>query len=136
MAGVSIELKPVVELRPVEPRPVENGQEREVDALVGYFRLLGEKHRLQIFRTLMQSELCVCDLEEAMGISPSLLAHHLKVLRRGGLIQVRRGIRDARWLYYSVDPEAYARLCALLADSFPARELPPQAQCGSNCRCG
>ena len=118
----------------IELRPDERPQEEPV--LAGYFRVLGEKHRLRILQALMRSELCVCELEEDLGISSSLLAHHLKVLRRAGLIQVRRGVRDARWLYYSVNGEAYARLCRLLAAALPARDLPPQAQCGSNCRCG
>ena len=98
--------------------------------------LLGQPHRLGIFRLLIESELCVCELEERLGLSPSLLAHHLRMLRKSGLVQVRRGVRDARWLYYSLEPGAFIRLQVLLKGICGTQELPPQARCGSSCSCG
>ena len=104
--------------------------------LLSCFRALGEPHRLHIFRDLMQSELCVCELEEQTGFSGSLLAHHLKVLRQSGLIQVRRGARDARWLYYSISPTVFGELRQALAGLLCCAELPTEARYGSNQRCG
>ena len=50
-------------------------------------------------------------------MSPTLLSHHLKVLREAGLItRERRG----RWIDYSVDPEALAGLAGTL-NGFPKR---------------
>lgn len=104
--------------------------------LARYLKVLGEPHRMGIFQMLMESELCVCDLEERSAFGSSLLAHHLKVLRESGLIQVRRGVQDGRWLYYSINPSGFDQLRCLLTCFFQCQELPTAAQCGSNCRCG
>ena len=116
---------------PVVPLPLANDEQTS-----RYLAVLGQTHRLRIFRLLMESELCVCELEEQLRLSPSLLAHHLRKLRQSGLIQVRRGVRDARWLYYSIDPEAYALLQRFLGFFSQRRELPAKARCGSSCSCG
>ena len=119
---------------PRTPPVVDTGVGDDVAA--GYLAVLGQPNRLRIFRLLLESELCVCDLEEQMGLSPSLLAHHLRKLRESGLVQVRRGFHDARWLYYSINPPVFARLQSMLSDLTGRRELPAQALCGSNCNCG
>jgi ArsR family transcriptional regulator len=106
------------------------------DRTARYLAALGQNHRLRIFRLLMESELCVCELEEQLGLSPSLLAHHLRKLRQSGLIQVRRGLRDARWLYYSIEPEACALLQEFLGFLCRRQALPAKARCGSSCSCG
>ena len=106
------------------------------DAIAGCLAALGQPHRLRIFRLLLESELCVCELEGRLRLSSSLLAHHLRRLRESGLIRVRRGVRDARWLYYSVNPPAFALLQSFLSDMSGRRELPPGARRGSSCACG
>ncbi len=123
-------------LEPPRPWDAVPLQFQDDDQAARYLAVLGQSHRLRIFRLLMESELCVCELEEHLGLSPSLLAHHLRKLRQSGLIQVRRGVRDARWLYYSIDPGAYATLQALLGFISQGCELPEKARCGSSCSCG
>jgi ArsR family transcriptional regulator, arsenate/arsenite/antimonite-responsive transcriptional repressor len=50
-------------------------------------------------------------LAEDVGISPTLLSHHLKVLRHAGLITAtRRG----RFIDYTLDANALAILSAVL----------------------
>ena len=117
-------------------RGAAHGTRPQDDVIAGYLAVLGQPHRLRIFRLLLEGELCVCDLEEQMTLSRSLLAHHLRKLRESGLIQVRRGFHDARWLYYSINPPMFALLQSLLSDLTGRRELPAQALCGSNCNCG
>lgn len=36
------------------------------------------------------TELCVCDLAWVVGVSPNLASHHVRVLRRAGLVASRR----------------------------------------------
>jgi ArsR family transcriptional regulator len=73
-------------------------------------KVLADPTRLRIVGFLAQRELCVCDLEQALGISQSMTSHHLGILRRAGLLLQRREDRDARWVYYRLDPEAVAAL--------------------------
>ena len=50
-------------------------------------------------------------LADTVAVSPTLLSHHLKVLREAGLItRERRG----RWIDYSVDGEALTGLALTL----------------------
>jgi len=53
------------------------------------FSALGSEARLQVLRTLVRAGpegLSVGDIQERTGIAPSTLAHHLKFLLAGGVI--------------------------------------------------
>jgi DNA-binding transcriptional ArsR family regulator len=86
--------------------------------LARYLRLLGDDTRLRIFSLLTKAELCVCEIEDILGLSQSLVSNHLAALRRAGLVESRRDEEDARWVFYRADREAAAalreRLAALL----------------------
>lgn len=64
------------------------------------FKTLGDYSRVQIVWILSQGELCVGDVAELLGMSPSAVSHHLRTLRNLKLVKVRR---DHRTLYYSLD---------------------------------
>jgi DNA-binding transcriptional ArsR family regulator len=86
--------------------------------LAQYLRLLGDDTRLRIFALLTKAELCVCEIEDILGLSQSLVSNHLAALRRAGLVESRRDEEDARWVFYRADRAAAAalreRLAALL----------------------
>ena len=86
--------------------------------LARYLRLLGDDNRLRIFSLLTKAELCVCEIEDILGLSQSLVSNHLAALRRAGLVESRRDEEDARWVFYRANREAAAalreRLAALL----------------------
>lgn len=67
--------------------------------------------RWAIVRRLRESRSSARALAEAVGISPTLLSHHLKVLREAGLII---GMRRGRWIDYTVDPNALVVLAGVL----------------------
>jgi ArsR family transcriptional regulator, arsenate/arsenite/antimonite-responsive transcriptional repressor len=94
------ERQPSILLRPVAARQPQLGR------LPALLKILADPTRLRIAGLLAQRELCVCDLEELLGISQSMTSHHLGVLRRAGLLLQRREDRDARWVYYRLNPEA------------------------------
>ncbi len=94
----------VIELFPVGPRsPL-------VEEVAALLKLLADPTRLAIMRLLAHREHCVCDLEQALGISQSMTSHHIGVLRRAGLVLQRRERRDARWVYYRLNTDAVDRL--------------------------
>ncbi len=100
---------------------------QELDHLADLFRVLAEPNRLRIMYLLMQQETCVCELLPELGISQPLLSHHLSVLAEAGLVRTRR---QAQRIFYSVAPEALARLKGLLLDHFDPDKLPPEAALG------
>lgn len=82
----------------------------QLGTLPQMLKVLADATRLRIVGLLTQRELCVCDLEDLLGVSQSMTSHHLGVLRRAGLLLQRREERDARWVYYRLNPEATAHL--------------------------
>jgi ArsR family transcriptional regulator len=74
---------------------------------VGQFKALGDPVRWAIMCELRTSQRSARVLADAVHVSPTLLSHHLKVLREAGLIvATRRG----RWIDYAVDATALAGL--------------------------
>jgi DNA-binding transcriptional ArsR family regulator len=73
-------------------------------------RALGDETRLRIFALLTKTELCVCEIEDMLGLSQSLVSNHLAVLRRAGLVESRRDAEDARWVFYRANAAAAAAL--------------------------
>jgi ArsR family transcriptional regulator len=84
-------------------------------------RALADPVRWAIVDELRAGTRCACALGEVAGVSAPLLSHHLKVLRRAGLVtSSRRG----RWVDYTLDAGALDRLGAAVAgaaQSSPAR---------------
>lgn len=56
--------------------------------------------------------LCVCDLEEALGLTQPTITHHLQVLREAGLVECRR---LGPWLYCRRNEAALRALGAAVA---------------------
>src|SRR3989337_4544035 len=64
-------------------------------------RLLGDPVRLQILDLLASrpGEVCVCDLVANLPVQQPTISHHLRLLRRAGLVTVqRRGL----WAHYTL----------------------------------
>ncbi|HEX2721569.1 MAG TPA: metalloregulator ArsR/SmtB family transcription factor [Gemmatimonadaceae bacterium] len=67
--------------------------------------ILAHPVRMQLLDVLARKEgsVCVCDLEAALPVKQPTVSHHLKLLRKAGLIQSeRRGL----YAYYRVDRPA------------------------------
>jgi DNA-binding transcriptional ArsR family regulator len=71
-------------------------------ALAALFGALGDPTRLRIVAALAASELCVCDLAAAVGLTSSAASHQLRVLRSLRLV---RGRREGRMVFYALDDE-------------------------------
>jgi ArsR family transcriptional regulator len=86
------------------------------------FKALGDPARVAILATLARTdhEVCVCDFTSGLGLNQSTVSHHLKLLKDAGLVtSVRRGT----WGYYSLAPDASARLAAALGSVLPTKVL-------------
>lgn len=66
-----------------------------MDQLASLFKALSEPARLRILALLLHhGELCVCDVEAALGATQSKTSRHLRYLASAGLVQDRRdGVR-------------------------------------------
>jgi ArsR family transcriptional regulator, arsenate/arsenite/antimonite-responsive transcriptional repressor len=61
------------------------------------FKALGGESRLRIVALLSHGELCVCHLQEALGLSQPSVSRQLAVLRAAGVVEDRR---ERKWVYY------------------------------------
>lgn len=72
--------------------------------LIEIFKALSDPTRLRIVRLLMEGELCVCELENILGISQSSISHQLQILRGAYLVKDRR---MGKWVVYSLEDNPY-----------------------------
>jgi len=68
---------------------------------------IANESRLKILTLLLNGELCVCKIYDALELSQSLVSHHLAVLREHNLVNDRR---DGKWIYYSINKETIGKL--------------------------
>ena len=77
-------------------------------AAAGRFRALADPTRLTIAVALRDGEeLCVCDLAWIVERSQNLVSHHLRSLRRTGLVDYRR---EGKMALYSLTADGRALL--------------------------
>ena len=69
----------------------------DVRAISRLFKALGDETRLRIVALLSHGELCVCHLEDALGLSQPKVSRHLGILRMTGVVEHRR---EGSWVYY------------------------------------
>ena len=70
--------------------------------LADFFKTFGDTTRIKILYVLMQTEMCVCDISEVLGVSQSAVSHQLKALKLAKLVKYRR---DGKSILYSLDDE-------------------------------
>jgi len=74
----------------------------ELFSLAELFKVLGDPTRIKILDALSNSELCVCDIAEIMGMGSSAVSHQLRVLRAAKIVKFRR---DGKNVIYSLDDD-------------------------------
>jgi DNA-binding transcriptional ArsR family regulator len=68
------------------------------------FKILGVESRIRIIDLLKQKgPLCVNEMSEILGISPSAVSQHLRVLKYAELVHSKR---KGYWVPYEVNPAA------------------------------
>ena len=77
------------------------------------FKVLGVDSRIKIIELLKErGALCVNEMSEACGITPSAVSQHLKVLKYAGLV---RNERKGYWIPYKVNTDALEKCGKLLS---------------------
>lgn len=91
----------------------------EIEAAAHRFALLGDPTRLRILHTVMEhGELSVHEIAELAGASRFNTSAHLNRLALAGLVARRR---EASTVFYRVEDQNLARICASMCDSLRAR---------------
>ncbi len=85
----------------------------EAEATAALFKALADPARVKILNLLAthREPVCVCEFTPTLGLAQPTVSHHLKKLTDAGLLErEQRG----KWAYFSIDPEATARLGSLV----------------------
>jgi ArsR family transcriptional regulator, arsenate/arsenite/antimonite-responsive transcriptional repressor len=83
------------------------------------FKALSDPNRIRIVKMLEERELCVCEVREVLGLSPSTVSKHLSILRDADLIV---DAKDGKWVNYRLNDSPDSALVrgqlALMQNSF------------------
>src|SRR5437870_6309355 len=95
----------------------------QVQPVSRLFKALGDDTRLRIVALLSHGELCVCHVQEALGLAQPNASRHLTILKNAGVLRSRR---VGTWIHYALAPQPDGhrkrQLRALVA-SFSAQQL-------------
>jgi len=67
--------------------------------LAELFKIFGDSTRIRILFVLLEAEVCVCDMAEALNMSQSAVSHQLAILKKAKLIKNRR---EGKSIFYSL----------------------------------
>ncbi|MEQ2456325.1 ArsR/SmtB family transcription factor [Flavonifractor hominis] len=67
--------------------------------LAELFKLFGDSTRIKILYVLFESEMCVCDIAQLLGMTQSAISHQLRALKQSKLIKYRR---EGKTVFYSL----------------------------------
>jgi DNA-binding transcriptional ArsR family regulator len=78
---------------------MESPSQHNVTLLAETFRLLGDPTRLRILFFCLESPKAVGDIADSLGLSQTLVSHHLRLLRGARLVSSER---QARQVFYAL----------------------------------
>lgn len=68
----------------------EMPDEEKLYDLAELFKIFGDSTRIKILYVLFETEMCVCDIAETLGMTISAISHQLKILKQAKLVKFRR----------------------------------------------
>ncbi|MBO5034666.1 MAG: helix-turn-helix transcriptional regulator [Oscillospiraceae bacterium] len=67
--------------------------------LADLFRIFADSTRIKILYLLFESEMCVCDIAQLLGMTQSAISHQLRSLKQSKLVKNRR---EGKTVFYSL----------------------------------
>lgn len=75
--------------------------------LAELFKVFGDSTRIRILYALFESELCVGDIAQLLGLSQTAVSHQLRVLKSNKLVKFRR---EGKTVFYSLADDHVCRI--------------------------
>ena len=67
--------------------------------LAELFKIFGDSTRIKILYVLFESEMCVCDIAQLLGMTQSAISHQLRSLKQSKLVKYRR---EGKTVFYAL----------------------------------
>jgi len=64
-------------------------------------KALADRHRLRALLAMPGLELCLCNLQDLLGLAPSSVSRHMTILQEAGFVVSRK---KGKWTYFSLAP--------------------------------
>ena len=80
---------------------------KKIEESVDILKAISEPNRLKILCSLLNENICVCDLASKLGIAQNLLSFHLKNLFDEGILEKKR---DGNYIYYIINKDWEKRI--------------------------
>ena len=74
-------------------------------------KALRDPNRVKIVKRLQHGELCVCEIQEALGTSQPTVSKHLKLLEEADILKSRK---EGLWVYYRLDDGSRSPYASML----------------------
>ena len=85
--------------------------EEVLDKMTIILKIAGDKTRLKILYSLLAGSKCVCEIQEDICASQSLVSHQLKILRNNNLVKT---IKKGNHVFYSLSDAHVVALLSLV----------------------
>lgn len=86
---------------------VTTPSDSQIATIAETYRLLGDPTRLRVLLACLGEPIAVGDIAKAVNASPSLVSHHLRLLRAARLV---RGTRHNKQVFYETADEHIAHM--------------------------
>ena len=96
------EIQEVQDAEAVEKLMTEMPPDEQLYDLAELFKVFGDTTRIKILYALLESELCVGDLADYLGLTQTACSHQLRVLKNNKLVRFRR---DGKAVFYSLSDD-------------------------------
>ena len=74
-------------------------EEDKLYDLAELYKVFGDSTRIRILFLLLESEMCVCDIAQLLGMTQSAISHQLQTLKKSKLVKYRR---QGKTVFYSL----------------------------------
>jgi ArsR family transcriptional regulator, arsenate/arsenite/antimonite-responsive transcriptional repressor len=85
-----------------------------VREFIKVMKALSDPSRVKVVKMLQRREMCVCEIQEALGLAQSTVSKHLRILEEAGLVTFRK---DGLWVNYRLSDGRGSPYAAGLLDS-------------------
>jgi len=84
-----------------------------VKDFIRVMKALSDPNRVKVVKMLQQKEMCVCEIQMALGVAQPTVSKHMKVLEDAGLV---RSKKEGLWVNYSLSSGGSAYAATLLGN--------------------
>jgi len=70
-----------------------------MDDFIKVMKALSDPKRVAILKILQHRNMCVCEMQEALGLAQPAVSTHLKILEKAGLV---KHFKDGLWVNYYI----------------------------------